>query len=1468
MKRTLLSIVIACLLPISSIAQNANSYCFSSDTRTYTPLTGATNVVGLTANQDDGFSAVFPLDSTSPFNFTFGGIVYNQAQISSNGILSFKNSTISEPYYSGNAATARSDRKPFLAPLWDDLKNNSIPKYVVEGTAPNRIFKIEWSGQAWDYATSNSVISFQIWLYETSNIIEYNYKRELSGINGIPNASIGIYDAADTFLMLNNSGSNPTASSTIFTTNINAKPASNQVYRFAYVLGNNNLSLSNGNSGQINATPVEGASAVLTAPTGTYFTTVNFASYGTPTGTFPNFFINTNCHSTLSQSKVETYILGNNSATIPATNTVFGDPCNGIYKKLFVLASYVEPICSGGSVNITGSTPNGGDGSYTYLWESSTTNATSGFAAAAGTNNGVNYSSSAITQTTWYRRKISSCTLTNTSSVIVVKVNPVISNNNINSDQSICTGTAPSTLIGTTPTGGNGSYTYVWESSTTSATSGFSAATGTNTNLNYVPGALTVDTWYRRRIISGSCNSTSSALAVIMSPNNSFTAASSSPNVCVGTAITAINHSTTGATGIGTAVGLPTGVTASWSSNKITISGTPTVSGTFNYSIPLTGGCGVVNAVGTITVNPLATISLIKTDETCSANNDGKITASLSGGLTNIRYIKLTQKFVNSDAWQQVAEIEAFELFTGVNVARSSTGTTATSSSNYSSSYLPTMAIDGNNSGNNNFWHSGTPNINEWIKLDLNAGKNIDFIKIYNRTDCCQFRGQNMLLELFDSSNNVVYSKTIDLYQSGANVPVNLNVLDASWSDGGTTLSRTNLDSGMYTLNINDVRGCAASKAITIGSLNTSPLSPAKGVVTNPTCSLQSSIVLNNLTIGATLLQTGTTTASYPITSTSMTISGLAPGSYNFVVSNGTCTSTVLTNVVISPAVIPTATWNGLTWSTPPTLDKKIIFDAAYNSALDLSLLPSGLLSGCSCEVNAGKNVVINSMNTLKIQNQLTVIGTGNLTFENNASLVQINDTAVIPNSGTITYKRQTTIIDKFDYTYWSSPVKNQLLINVSPNTLGDKFYSFNANGNNWNNEDAYSSIMIPAKGYIIRGPQNFYAPNPPTGIHEASFNGEPNNGGISIPVGNAGTYNLIGNPYPSAIDAELFLIQNSSVLNGTLYFWTHNTHIGLGVSNPGSGQFAYSSDDYASFNLTGGVGAKAVSAGTILNAINTNTPSGKIGAGQSFFASSKAAGTAVFNNSMRVSGGLLGINNSQFFKTKSNLNKETFIEKNRVWLNLTNTEGAFKQTLIGYITGATNDFDTAYDGRSFNANAFVNFYSLQENLKLAIQGRALPFDDSDRIPLGYKTTIAGEFKIAIEQTDGFLSNKKIFLEDKLMDKVQDLTESPYIFTTEIGAFDDRFVLSYTNKTLSTDDYEVVENGVIISTKQKEIKIKAFANTIAKIFVYDASGRQIYLNSKIDNSEFIINNLVSSDQVMIIKVVLDNKKLFTQKIIF
>ena len=102
--------------------------------------------------------------------------------------------------------------------------------------------------------------------------------------------------------------------------------------------------------------------------------------------------------------------------------------------------------------------------------------------------------------------------------------------------------------------------------------------------------------------LTGGCGSLSAAGTIIVSADNTVSPPSESPTVCINSALKEITHTTTGATGIGIPISLPSGVAAVWSAGQITISGTPTVSGTFNYSIPLTGGCGSISAMGTITV--------------------------------------------------------------------------------------------------------------------------------------------------------------------------------------------------------------------------------------------------------------------------------------------------------------------------------------------------------------------------------------------------------------------------------------------------------------------------------------------------------------------------------------------------------------------------------------------------------------------------------------------------------------------------------------------------------------------------------------------------------------------------------------------------------------------------------------------------------------------------------------------------
>jgi hypothetical protein len=186
---------------------------------------------------------------------------------------------------------------------------------------------------------------------------------------------------------------------------------------------------------------------------------------------------------------------------------------------------------------LIGSTPTGGGGgTYVYQWLQSTTGAGSGYSIISGaTTNG--YSPGALTTTTWYRRLVTTSTSScpDTSAYIQITINSPITNNTISSAQNLCAGMTPSTLVGSSPSGGGGSYNYQWLGSLSGANSGFNLIGGAN-NANYSPGALSVNLWYRRIVISLTCIDTSAAIQISVSPKITSNSISAPQDICSGSA--------------------------------------------------------------------------------------------------------------------------------------------------------------------------------------------------------------------------------------------------------------------------------------------------------------------------------------------------------------------------------------------------------------------------------------------------------------------------------------------------------------------------------------------------------------------------------------------------------------------------------------------------------------------------------------------------------------------------------------------------------------------------------------------------------------------------------------------------------------------------------------------------------------------------------------------------------------------
>lgn len=181
------------------------------------------------------------------------------------------------------------------------------------------------------------------------------------------------------------------------------------------------------------------------------------------------------------------------------------------------ISSPSSDVCSGQVIAITGSVPTGGDGNYTYLWESST-DGTAWLAISGATGKDLSYT---LTSTLSFRRTVISSACTLTSNVIRIIAQPPITNNTIAADQSICTGLIPAPLTGSTPTGGDGNFNYQWQSSTDNGTTW--ADINAAVFANYAPPALTATTLYRRVVstiaCSGALRSVSTPVTITVKPN-------------------------------------------------------------------------------------------------------------------------------------------------------------------------------------------------------------------------------------------------------------------------------------------------------------------------------------------------------------------------------------------------------------------------------------------------------------------------------------------------------------------------------------------------------------------------------------------------------------------------------------------------------------------------------------------------------------------------------------------------------------------------------------------------------------------------------------------------------------------------------------------------------------------------------------------------------------------------------------
>lgn len=530
--------------------------------------------------------------------------------------------------------------------------------------------------------------------------------------------------------------------------------------------------------------------------------------------------------------------------------------------------------------------------------------------------------------------------------------------------------------------------------------------------------------------------------------------------------------------------------------------------------------------------------------------------------------------------------------------------------------------------------------------------------------------------------------------------------------------------------------------------------------------------------------------------------------------------------------------WTG-TWSVTPDKGSNVIFQANYQTVLH------GDLTVNTVTVEEGVTVTVSNAGHIECYNNAITNGTARIIVENQGNFVQrCNKASII--RPRIEMRKISRPMSDWDYVYWGVPVSENIYGQI-PSFLDRRYrwQSGTATGA-WQN----FGTTAPGEGFITRIPNAAPFNVTPTPVN-FTMTGTANNGNVLVNVDSFdsssiiyGNAVLLANPYPCAIDAATFLDHpNNTELGGTLSFWTSFTPIS--ESTPGPNTFNYNEADYATWNRTGGTGTKA---STDITGNDSLRPTGKIASGQGFFVHAFADGQIEFDNSMR----LISNVNTQFFRSSQYITSSNEDEKNRFWINFTNEQQGFRQLLVGYVPNATNGFDRNFDGHSVTTSS-IDMYTLIDNYKLNIQGKSLPFQSTDVLPLGYRAATADTFTISLDSYEGVFSNYPIYVKDKILNIVHNLKMGSYIFHSQSGIFDDRFELLFHDEDLlSLPGLSQFDNDIFVATKDY-ISIKS-NEKIELIEIFDLVGRRVYRKEAIFLNEITLKDFAKGSQVYIVKI--------------
>jgi len=426
-------------------------------------------------------------------------------------------------------------------------------------------------------------------------------------------------------------------------------------------------------------------------------------------------------------------------------------------------------------------------------------------------------------------------------------------------------------------------------------------------------------------------------------------------------------------------------------------------------------------------------------------------------------------------------------------------------------------------------------------------------------------------------------------------------------------------------------------------------------------------------------------------------------------------------------------------------------------------------------------------------------------------------------NSGS-PYNGVSAIIDGSGNVTTPLKINERWLYTYSPNTAGyagwDKIYQ--------------NSPIKPGEGFTMKGTgsanQNYV------------FKGAPNNGTYSFSI-SSGQSTLLGNPYPSALDADKFITKNLSIFD-QIEFWVD-----------GGSPSHYLADylgAYSIYNFTTGVSASVPSEIAGGGGAELIFPTQFIAVAQGFFVEADSPGTIVFENSQRAFQ-TENISDSNFYKRANTKSEQKTNPENKsiIRIGYEDPEKFHRQLALGFVpnSSANLNYNRGYDAVMSGPRDDELFFIIEKDFtkKYVIQG-VNTFDENNEFDLGLIIKEAGEHTIMLDAVENFKG--KVYIKDVLANITHDLSSGNFKPMLPPGTYLDRFKIVFKEKYASVVNEDLVtavnasaknttvyyhENESLIVRTKNDLKVN-------NITIYNILGQQIkqVIDSELSKNVFAI----------------------------